>query len=72
VSTTAPQRALTVVAESGHAPDRDAYGSVCFASKVGQLAGNHFLTITENRGQLRPLGELVLWNGAQDILFETA
>ena len=49
-----------------------AYGSVCFASKVGQLAGNHFLTITENRGQLRPLGELVLWNGAQDILFETA
>jgi hypothetical protein len=49
-----------------------AYGSVCFASKVGQLAGNHFLTITENREQLRSLGELVLWNGAQDILFEAA
>ena len=48
-----------------------AYGSVHFASKVGQLAGNHFLTITEGREQLRPLGELVLWHGAQDIVFET-
>ncbi|MGE8506631.1 MAG: DUF3830 family protein, partial [Paraburkholderia terricola] len=24
-----------------------AYGSCCFASKMGQLAGNHFLTIVE-------------------------
>jgi len=47
-----------------------AYGNVHFASKVGQLAGNHFLTIVEGREQLRPLGELVLWRGAQDILFE--
>jgi hypothetical protein len=47
-----------------------AYGGVRFASKVGQLAGNHFLTITEGREQLRPLGEHVLWHGAQDILFE--
>ena len=47
-----------------------AYGAVRFASKVGQLAGSHFLTITENREQLRPLGELVLWKGAQEILFE--
>src|SRR6201997_1453057 len=37
-----------------------AYGSVCFASKVGQLAGNHFLTITEGAAQLRALGEHVL------------
>ena len=49
-----------------------AYGSVHFASKVGQLAGNHFLTITEGRDQLRPLGETTLWQGAQDILFEAA
>jgi hypothetical protein len=49
-----------------------AYGNVQFASKVGQLAGNHFLTVTEGRDQLRPLGEHVLWHGAQDILFEQA
>ena len=47
-----------------------AYGGVHFASKVGQLAGNHFLTIIEGNDQLRPLGEFVLWQGAQDILFE--
>jgi hypothetical protein len=47
-----------------------AYGGVHFASKVGQLAGNHFLTVIEGRDQLRPLGERVLWHGAQDIVFE--
>ena len=47
-----------------------AYGGVHFASKVGQLAGNHFLTVIEGREQLRPLGEHVLWHGAQDIVFE--
>jgi hypothetical protein len=47
-----------------------AYGAVNFGSKAGQLAGNHFLTITEGVEQLRPLGERVLWQGAQDILFE--
>lgn len=46
-----------------------AYGAVCFASKVGQLAGNHFLTIVEGRENLRPLGEHVLWQGAQDVVF---
>src|SRR5512133_3888732 len=28
------------------------YGSTCFASRVGQLAGNHFLTILDERGGL--------------------
>ena len=42
-----------------------AYGGVSFASKVGPLAGNHFLTVVEGNDQLRPLGEYVLWHGAQ-------
>ena len=49
-----------------------AYGACRFASKAGQLAGNHFLTVTEGLDRLRPLGESVLWQGAQDILFERA
>jgi hypothetical protein len=48
-----------------------AYGSVSFASKVGPLAGNHFLTIVEGRENLSALGRLVLWEGAQEILFES-
>lgn len=47
-----------------------AYGGVSFASKVGPLAGNHFLTIEEGMENLPALGRLVLWEGAQEILFE--
>jgi Protein of unknown function (DUF3830) len=47
-----------------------AYGSVRFASKVGQLAGNHFLTIVAGTEQLREVGRLTLWHGAQPIAFE--
>ena len=47
-----------------------AYGACSFASKMGPLAGNHFMTIVEGRGQLRKLGTRVLWEGAQDVLFE--
>ena len=46
------------------------YGSVRFASKVGQLAGNHFLTIVEGAEQLPELGRLTLWQGAQPIAFD--
>jgi hypothetical protein len=49
-----------------------AYGGVAFASRLGALAGNHFLTITEGLEQLPALGRKTLWEGAQDILFETA
>ena len=46
-----------------------AYGACRFASKAGQLAGNHYLTVTEGLENLRPLGELCLWQGAQPIEF---
>lgn len=48
------------------------YGPTLFASKLGQLAGNHFLTIVEGKDQLKDLGRLVLWEGARDIIFELA
>ena len=48
------------------------YGSCCFASKMGQLAGNHFLTVVEGNENLRAIGEMCLWQGAQDIVFERA
>jgi hypothetical protein len=47
-----------------------AYGACSFASKMGPLAGNHFLTIVEGRENLRALGEKVLWEGAQEVMFE--
>ncbi|MBC7800867.1 MAG: DUF3830 family protein [Gemmatimonadaceae bacterium] len=46
-----------------------AYGPCCFASKAGQLAGNHFLTITEGLDGLATLGRKTLWDGAQGIEF---
>lgn len=46
------------------------YGSTRFASKVGQLAGNHMLTLTSGHDLLPELGRLVLWEGAQRIRFE--
>jgi hypothetical protein len=49
-----------------------AYGACSFASKMGPLAGNHFLTIVEGREQLQALGRKVLWEGAQEVVFEEA
>jgi hypothetical protein len=46
------------------------YGSTMFASRVGQLAGNHFATIYEGNDQLAELGKRVVWQGAQDVTFE--
>ena len=47
-----------------------AYGSSLFGSKVGQLAGNHFLEIIEGGERLEEMGRYVLYHGAQDIVFE--
>ncbi len=49
-----------------------AYGGVQFASKMGQLAGNHFVTLTSGLENLYELGRTVLWKGAQPIRFEKA
>jgi Protein of unknown function (DUF3830) len=49
-----------------------AYGGVHFASKMGQLAGNHFITITSALDDLPKLGKVVLWEGAQPIRIEPA
>lgn len=49
-----------------------AYGGVNFASKMGQLAGNHFITLTSGLDNLPELGRRTLWGGAQDIRFERA
>lgn len=46
-----------------------AYGPCCFASKAGQLAGNHFLTIRDRLDVLARVGRAVLWDGAKPITF---
>jgi Protein of unknown function (DUF3830) len=45
------------------------YGATSFASKMGQLAGNHFATIEDGRERLAALGEAILSRGAQDVVF---
>ena len=45
------------------------YGATCFASKMGQLAGNHFATIEAGREHLADIGRAVLEEGAQKIRF---
>lgn len=47
-----------------------AYGACSFASKMGPLAGNHFLRIVDGKEQLAMVGRKVLWEGAQNVLFE--
>ncbi len=47
-----------------------AYGGLDFSSKMGQLAGNHFISITSNHEDLPKLGNDVSWKGAQDLLIE--
>jgi hypothetical protein len=46
------------------------YGRCCFACQYGQLAGNHFLTITQGIDKLYEFGRKVLLDGGQDIDIE--
>ena len=48
------------------------YGSTHFASKVGQLAGNHFATVIDGIEHLAAVGRIALWEGAQDFSIELA
>jgi len=46
------------------------YGGCTTASKVGQLAANHFASVEPDEGwadRLREMGRRCLWEGAQDI-----
>lgn len=45
------------------------YGGTRFASKAGQLAGNHFATVYEGNERLAELGERAVLKGAQEITF---
>ena len=40
-----------------------AYGGVHFSSKMGQLTGNHFLTVISPIDQIEEMGKKVLWEG---------
>lgn len=49
-----------------------AYGAAHFLSKVGPLAGNHFITLTSGLENLAALGDLTMRKGAQATRFELA
>ena len=40
-----------------------AYGGVHFASKMGQITSNHFLTVISPIDQIEEMGKKVLWEG---------
>ena len=48
------------------------YGSSVFGTKMGQVAGNHFLKMISGHEQLDAFGKKVLWEGAQSIEFSLA
>ncbi|HEY7234565.1 MAG TPA: DUF3830 family protein [Gemmatimonadaceae bacterium] len=66
----APGQVLWHPAGASEAELLIAYGPTRFASKAGQLAGNHFLTLDADPVELAEIGRSVLWNGAVDVVFE--
>ena len=65
----APGQFILYPAASARPKSCSPMAAVSFASKVGQLAGNHFLTITKGQENLAALGKMTLWQGAQEIVF---
>jgi hypothetical protein len=63
----APGQLLIYVGDRSECEILLPYGGCSFSSKVGQLAGNHFATVTTGLALLPELGRRVLWEGAQDI-----
>lgn len=47
-----------------------AYGAASFVSKVGPLAGNHFMTLTSSLENLFTMGDATMREGAFDVRFE--
>ncbi len=47
------------------------YGPTAFAAKCGPLSGNYFLTIQHGADRLQEIGRRVLWEGAQEIVFDS-
>lgn len=45
------------------------YGNVAFASKMGALAANHFLTITKGQENLRVIGQVGALGGGEGCDF---
>ena len=68
----APGDLLIYVGELSECEILFPYGACSFSSRIGQLAGNHFATVTDGREQLAELGRRVLWEGAQDIVIAEA
>jgi hypothetical protein len=66
----APGQVLWHPAGASEAELLIAYGPTRFASKAGQLAGNHFLTLDVDPAELAEIGRSVLWHGAVDVSFE--
>ena len=62
-----PGELLIYVGDSSESEILFPYGACMFSSKLGQLAGNHFATVTAGQDQLAELGRRVLWDGAQQI-----
>jgi hypothetical protein len=46
------------------------YGDCAFACRAGALAGNRVLTLEDDPTQLRELGRLLSWDGAQPLTLE--